>query len=174
MQIEDGDDIAGMGGLMGTAMYSRGFAGAVIGGGVRDLPQLMRINFPVYSTGVVPSTAVGHYRFDAMNVPIVCDGIDVAPSDIVVADADGVVVVPRAKAVDVLLLAQSLDKEHSTYPFIEKFHSNRRGGEAVRADLTRFRPRGRAVIAWLAARPDAAGEPGAPPAGSSRSRMQGR
>ena len=124
MQIEDGDDIAGMGGLMGTAMYSRGFAGAVIGGGVRDLPQLMRINFPVYSTGVVPSTAVGHYRFDAMNVPIVCDGIDVAPSDIVVADADGVVVVPRAKAVDVLLLAQSLDnKEHSTYPFIEKLHS---------------------------------------------------
>jgi regulator of RNase E activity RraA len=42
MQIEDGDDIAGMGGLMGTGMYSRGFAGAVIGGWVRDLPQLMR------------------------------------------------------------------------------------------------------------------------------------
>lgn len=124
MQIEDGDDIAGMGGLMGTAMYSRGYAGAVIGGGVRDLPQLMRINFPVFSTGVVPSTAVGHYRFSAMSVPIVCDGVDVAPNDIVVADADGVVVVPRAKAVDVLLLAQSLDnKEHSTYPFIEKFHS---------------------------------------------------
>ena len=124
MQIEDGEDIAGMGGLMGTAMYSRGFAGALIDGGVRDLPQLMRINFPVYSTGVVPSTAVGHYRFAGMNVPIVCDGIDVAPNDIVVADADGVVVIPRAKAVDVLLLAQSLDnKEHSTYPFIEKYHS---------------------------------------------------
>jgi regulator of RNase E activity RraA len=124
MEIEGGDDIAGMGGLMGTAMYSRGYAGAVIGGGVRDLPQLMRINFPVFSTGVVPSTAVGHYRFAAMNVPIVCDGVDVAPNDIVVADADGVVVVPRAKAVDVLQLAQSLDnKEHSTYPFIEKFHS---------------------------------------------------
>jgi regulator of RNase E activity RraA len=72
----------------------------------------------------VPSTAVGHYRFAVMNVPIVCDGLDVAPNDIVVADPDGVVVVPRAKAVDVLLLAQSLDnKEHSTYPFIEKFHS---------------------------------------------------
>jgi regulator of RNase E activity RraA len=45
MQIEDGDDVAGMGGLMGTVMYSRGYAGAVIGGGVRDLPQLTRINF---------------------------------------------------------------------------------------------------------------------------------
>lgn len=124
MQLEDGADIAGMGGLMGTAMASRGFAGAVIGGGVRDLPQLNRIGFPVYSTGIVPSTAVGHYRFAAMNVPIVCDGVDVSPQDIVVADPDGVVVVPRAKAEGVLRLAQKLDNtEHSTYPYIEKFHS---------------------------------------------------
>jgi regulator of RNase E activity RraA len=43
--LEDGDDVAGMGGLMGTIMYSRGYASAVIGGGVRDLPQLTRINF---------------------------------------------------------------------------------------------------------------------------------
>lgn len=40
MQVEDGADIAGMGGLMGTAMFARGFAGAVIDDGVRDLPQL--------------------------------------------------------------------------------------------------------------------------------------
>lgn len=124
MQIEDGADIAGMGGLMGTAMSVRGFAGAVIGGGVRDLPQLTRLGFPVYALGPVPSTAVGHYRFAAMNVPIVCDGVPVSPNDIVVADADGVVVVPRANAAEVLILAQKLDnQEHSTYPFIEKFHS---------------------------------------------------
>ena len=124
MQIEDGADVAGMGGLMGTAMSVRGFAGAVIGGGVRDLPQLTRIGFPVYALGPVPSTAVGHYRFAAMNVPIVCDGVDVSPNDIVVADADGVVVIPRAKAADVLILAQKLDnQEHSTYPLIEKLHS---------------------------------------------------
>jgi len=124
MQIEDGADVAGMGGLMGTAMSVRGFAGAVIGGGVRDLPQLTRLGFPVYALGPVPSTAVGHYRFAAMNVPIVCDGVDVSPDDIVVADADGVVVVPRDRAAEILLLAQKLDnQEHSTYPFIEKFHS---------------------------------------------------
>ncbi len=46
MKVEEGQDIAGMGGLMGTAMFSRGFAGAVIDGGVRDLPQLKRIGFP--------------------------------------------------------------------------------------------------------------------------------
>lgn len=124
MQLEDGADTAGMGGLMGTAMFARGFAGAVIDGGVRDLPQLKRIGFPVYALGPVPSTAVGHYRFVGMNIPVKCDGVDVAPQDIVVADMDGVVVVPRARAAEVLILSQKLDNtEHSTYPFIEKFHS---------------------------------------------------
>jgi regulator of RNase E activity RraA len=124
MQVEDGADIAGMGGLMGTAMFSRGFAGAVIDGGVRDLPQLKKIGFPVYALGAVPSTAVGHYRFAGMNQSIVCDGVEVSPQDIIVADLDGVVVVPRARAAEVLILAQKLDNtEHSTYPFIEKYHS---------------------------------------------------
>ncbi|WP_263383807.1 RraA family protein [Granulicella arctica] len=124
MQVEDGADIAGMGGLMGTAMFSRGFAGAVIDGGVRDLPQLKRIGFPVYATGPVPSTSVGHYRFGGVNIPIQCDGVAVSANDIIVADQDGVVVVPREHAADVLLLAQKLDNsEHSMYPFIEKFHS---------------------------------------------------
>jgi regulator of RNase E activity RraA len=124
MKVEDGEDIAGMGGLMGTAMFARGFAGAVIDGGVRDLPQLKKIGFPVYSTGPVPSTAVSHYRFAGQNVPIEAGGIEVKAGDIVVADQDGVVVVPRARAAEVLVLAQQLDDtEHSTLPYIERFHS---------------------------------------------------
>ena len=124
MQVEDGADIAGMGGLMGTAMFSRGFAGAVIDGGVRDLPQLKRIGFPVYATGAVPSTSVGHYRFGGANIPVDCDGVKVNANDIIVADQDGVVVVPRERAAEVLVRAEQLDNsEHSMYPFIEKFHS---------------------------------------------------
>jgi regulator of RNase E activity RraA len=124
MQVEDGADIAGMGGLMGTAMFARGFAGAVVDGGVRDLPQLKRINFPVYATGPVPSTSVGHYRFGGMNVPVNCDGVMVSANDIIVADQDGVVVVPQQSAAEVLVLAQKLDNsEHSMLPFIEKYHS---------------------------------------------------
>lgn len=124
MEVEDGADIAGMGGLMGTAMFARGFAGAVIDGGVRDLPQLKRIGFPVYATGPVPSTSVGHYRFGGVNVPIRCGGVAVSANDIIVADQDGVVVVPREHAAEILVLAQRLDNsEHSMYPFIEKFHS---------------------------------------------------
>ncbi|MES2220918.1 MAG: RraA family protein [Acidobacteriota bacterium] len=124
MKIDDGADIAGMGGLMGTAMLARDFAGAVVDGGVRDIPQLTKIGFPVYALGPVPSTSVGHYRFAGANIPIVCDGVPVSPGDIIVADHDGVVVVPRANAAEILIRAQSLDfSEHSMYSFIEKYHS---------------------------------------------------
>lgn len=130
MKVEDGADIAGMGGLMGTTMHSRGYAGAVVDGGVRDIAQLKRIGFPVYALGPVPSTSVGHYKFGGANIPMLCDGVQVQPGDIVAADADGVVVVPRAKAEEILALAQQMDfKEHSMYPIIEKFHSLQ---EAVR------------------------------------------
>ena len=124
MTVEGGADIAGMGGLMGTAMSARGYAGAVVDGGVRDIPQLKRVQFPVYALGPVPSTSVGHYRFAGANIPIVCDGVQVEPGDIIVADQDGVVVVPKANAADILIKAQTLDNsEHSMYPFIEKYRS---------------------------------------------------
>lgn len=124
MVVEDGNDIAGMGGLMGTAMYSREYAGAVIDGGVRDVAYLKKIGFPVYSLGIVPSTSIHHYRFAGSNVPVVCDGVEVKAADIIVADQDGVVVVPRAEAQKVLALAQDMDfKEHSMYAYIEKLKS---------------------------------------------------
>ena len=124
MTVEDGADIAGMGGLMGTTMYSRGYVGAIVDGGVRDVAQFKRIGFPVYALGPVPSTSVGHYKFGGANIPLICDGVQVQPGDIVAADADGVVVVPRARAEEILALAQQMDfKEHSMYPFIEKFKS---------------------------------------------------
>ncbi len=122
--MPDGQDVAGIGGLMTTAMKFRGLAGAVVDGGVRDLPQIHRIQFPVYSRGVVPSTSINHYRFVASNVPVKCGGVTVNPNDIVTADEDGVAVVPRARAAEVLKKAQELDDtEHRMYPFIEKFRS---------------------------------------------------
>jgi len=124
MVVEDGIDIAGMGGLMGTAMYAREYAGAVVDGGVRDVAYLKKISFPVYSLGIVPSTSIHHYRFAGSNIPVVCDGVEVKAADIVVADQDGVVVVPRAEAQKVLALARDMDfKEHSMYAYIEKLKS---------------------------------------------------
>src|SRR5258708_6119614 len=124
MSVEDGADIAGMGGLMGTAMHARNFSGAVIDGGVRDVAYLNKIGFPVYALGIVPSTSVHHYRFAGSNIPVTCGGVDVKSMDIIVADADGVVVVPRAVAPEVLALAQKMDfNEHSMYAYIEKLKS---------------------------------------------------
>jgi regulator of RNase E activity RraA len=124
MKVEDGVDIAGMGGIMGTAMAARGFVGAVIDGGMRDTGQLTKIRFPVYAKGIVPSTSVNHYVFAGANIEIDCDGVPVSAGDIVAADGDGVVVVPRAKAEEVLKRAQQMDfTEHSMYPFIFKYKS---------------------------------------------------
>jgi regulator of RNase E activity RraA len=124
MVVENGEDIAGMGGLMGTAMLARGYAGAVIDGGVRDVAYLRKIGFPVYATGIVPSTSVHHYRFGGSQIPVTCDGVAVNAGDIVAADSDGVVVVPRAEAEKVLALAQQMDfKEHSMYAVIEQMKS---------------------------------------------------
>jgi regulator of RNase E activity RraA len=124
MQVEDGANIAGIGGLMGTAMFHRGFEGAVLDAGVRDLGQLRKIGFPVYALGPVPSTSVGHYRFAGRNVPIMADGVRVNAGDVVVADQDGVVVVPREHAARILVAAQQLDfTEQSTIPFLGRFRS---------------------------------------------------
>ncbi len=124
MSLPDGVDFAGIGGLMATAMKFRGLAGAVVDASIRDTPQIKRLQFPVFSRGIAPSTTINHYRFVGANVPVTCAGVRVNPNDIVVADEDGVVVVPRAKAADVLKKAQELDDtEHKMLPFIEKFRS---------------------------------------------------
>ncbi len=130
MVVEDGIDYAGIGGLMATAMKYRGFAGAVIDASVRDTPQIRKLQFPVFSRGVAPSTTINHYRVTGVNVPVTCAGVRVNPGDLVTADEDGVAVVPRDKVADVLKRAQELDDtEHRMYPFIEKYRSIR---EAVK------------------------------------------
>lgn len=124
MVVEDGLDYAGIGGLMSTAMKYRGFAGAVIDASVRDTPQIQKLQFPVFSRGVAPSTTINHYRFAGSNVPVTCAGVRVNPGDIIVADMDGVAVVPADKAEEVLRRAQQLDDiEHRMLPFIEKYKS---------------------------------------------------
>ncbi len=128
--LKDGLDYAAVGGLMSTAMKVRGLAGAVVDASIRDTPQITKLQFPIFSRGVAASTTINHYRFVGKNIPVTCAGVQVRPSDIIVADMDGVVVVPKEKAADVLKKAQQLDDtEHSMLPFIEKYKSIR---EAVR------------------------------------------
>jgi regulator of RNase E activity RraA len=128
--LDDGLDYAAVGGLMTTAMKVRGLAGAIVDASIRDTPQITKLQFPIFSRGVAPSTTINHYRFVGKNIPVTCAGVQVRPSDIITADMDGVVVVPKEKAADILKKAQQLDDtEHSMLPFIEKYKSIR---EAVR------------------------------------------
>ena len=117
-------DIAAMGNLMATAAVERGMAGMVLDGAIRDMWDIRRMGLTVYARSKSPRTAVGHYATVAKNVPVECAGVTVRPGDIIVADEDGVVVVPQEKAADVLKRSQEIDeRETKMVPFIKQQRS---------------------------------------------------
>ena len=123
-------EIAAMGNLMGTTAKVRGLAGAVIDGAVRDISELRRLEFPVWSRRVSPATSVGRMISVDKQIPVKCGEIMVHPGDYIVADADGVVVVPTAAAEKVIeFLKQYDDKESKMIPIIEREKSMRKALE---------------------------------------------
>jgi 4-hydroxy-4-methyl-2-oxoglutarate aldolase len=111
ISIEGGEtDVAVWGGLMTAGAVANGHAGAVLDGAVRDLTEIRRdYGFPVYARDVSPGTTLGRYRTVASQVPVRVGGVMVHPGDIVVGDVDGVVIVPKAQAAEVLQMAQEID-----------------------------------------------------------------
>ncbi|MDX2032584.1 MAG: RraA family protein [Blastocatellia bacterium] len=117
-------EIAAMGNLMATAARERGMAGMVLDGAIRDIWDVRRMGLTVYARSSSPSTAVGRYATVARNVPVQCAGVTVRPGDIIVADEDGVVVVPQEHAEAVLKKAQEIDdRERGMFPFIRQYKS---------------------------------------------------
>ncbi|WP_046115408.1 RraA family protein [Aquincola tertiaricarbonis] len=103
-------NVAVWGGLMTAGAVANGHAGAVLDGGVRDLTEIRRdYGFPVYARDVSPGTTLGRYKTVAAQVPVEVGGIVVHPGDIVVGDVDGVVVVPKERAPEVLAMAVEID-----------------------------------------------------------------
>lgn len=122
--IENGLDVAAMGGLMGTDAKARGLAGMVLDASVRDLAELRALNLPTYARGVVPSSTVSRFASVARGIPVDCAGVRVEPGDIIVAGEDGVVRVPKARAAEVLKRSQEIDeRETKMVPMIQKYKS---------------------------------------------------
>lgn len=92
--------------LLANGAVARGVRGAVIDGGVRDTAALLDMRFPVFHRFRSARDAKGRWNVVDIQQPVVCGGVRVCPGDIVVGDSDGVVVVPRDIAVDVLVEAE--------------------------------------------------------------------
>jgi regulator of RNase E activity RraA len=112
--------------LFSTAALGRGAAGLVCDGCIRDTPGIEELGFPAFAPGSRPIDMRARMEVTARDVPVECGGVTVAPGDLVLADDDGVVVVPREVEADVLRRATEKAERESTV------HAELLGGATLR------------------------------------------
>jgi regulator of RNase E activity RraA len=93
--------------LLSTATRVRGGRGAVIDGHTRDIAKITQMGFPVFATGMRPVDSAGRGKIISFGEPVVCGGVLVHEGDIVIADVDGVVVIPHAVEQEAIELARA-------------------------------------------------------------------
>ena len=100
------DESAQWGEIMTMASMGRGCRGAVVDGGVRDTDRILKMKFPVFARYRCSNGMLGRFRMIGYQMPIQIGNVNIAPGDIIMGDIDGVIVVPRALAVEVLEKAE--------------------------------------------------------------------
>ena len=81
----------------------------ILDGNLRDTEGLLGIGFQVFFSELSPLNGIGRWEMSEKQIPVTIDGVTISPGDIIIGDFDGVVVVPRADAEQVLLVAESVD-----------------------------------------------------------------
>jgi regulator of RNase E activity RraA len=114
----EGRGVCFFGELIALGMKRRGSAGALVDGGVRDIEWIARQRFPVYARYRTPVQSIGRWKVTAWQVPVDMPGatsksVKVKPGDFVLADVDGVVVVPAGVAEKVLIEAERLTRKEA-------------------------------------------------------------
>lgn len=94
--------------MMTKVSKKRGCRGAILDGGVRDTAAVLKQNFPVFCKYRTSNGMLGRFRTTAWQVPIMIGDVKIFPGDVVFGDIDGVIVVPRKMAYDVLLRAEAI------------------------------------------------------------------
>jgi len=122
-------NVAVWGGLMTAGAVVKDLSGAILDGGLRDIIEIRRdYDFQIFSRSISPATTLGRFKTLSANTPVECGGIIVHPGDLIVADLDGVVVVPKEHVPAVLERATEIEtREAKQAELIRETKSLRQG-----------------------------------------------
>jgi len=105
-----GRKISNWGYLASLAAKLKGIRGVIVHGGVRDVEEIRRLNFPVFAEHIVPISGKTRIKIESINIPIEIQDVKITPGDLVVADGTGIAIIPQGERRRVLQEAKHLEE----------------------------------------------------------------